>query len=781
MKRLIFIIPTILLFTCIVLSASVEDGTEIRQIKVLNAGKSPVDDKFVIAHINSKVGEKLDRMLLSRDVKALFDTGMFSSVNVFAEQSGDGAVLIYKVARKYKLESAPVIEGAKEYSEQRIIDELNLKKGDYVDDSILGIRSRKVIKLYNDDYYADTKVTWKIEETDAAQGIVKVRVMIDEGSRSRVVAMKFNGAKVLTQTELEDAMSMPAWWNPKWWIWKMPYEPGEIEAGRLAVRDLYRGRGYMEAEIGEAQLQKAKDGDLTLVFNVSEGIMYRIGRISVSGLTKYPESAVRDINEFKRLKTGEAASDQVIKDAAQAIRDYYGSRGYIETIVHPVLNPDRNKGVLDIEFKVAEGHLAWIRNIYIYGNGRTKDKVIRRELQVEPGDIFDEVRIRKSEKKIRNLNYFSSIRSYPQDTNLEGQKDLIIEVEEQSTGQFNMGIGFSSIDKAMIYAEISQANFDLFNPSHITGGGQKIMARVQYSDTRKDYNLSFIEPWFLDMKLSLGVDVYYNNVSYSGYDMVRDGVGVSLGKAFGEFNRVDLGYNIEKASLSDITDTNEYFTADKESFYFTRVEDTIESSLKLTLTHDRRDNPFIPTSGNRTRIYGAMTGGPLGFDTDYYKVGANFVQYIPLWSDHVLSLKLAYESVEPFGDTDEIPLSDKLFIGGGRTLRGFKYRDVGPKVTRTENGVIYHRTIGGNTFGMASAEYSIPIVSPIRFAFFYDTGNVWDDSFNSDLSSLAASAGFGIRFDVPGFPIRLDYGKIIEKDNELTRSEPIVFWVGYDF
>ncbi len=152
----------------------------------------------------------------------------------------------------------------------------------------------------------------------------------------------------------------------------------------------------------------------------------------------------------------------------------------------------------------------------------------------------------------------------------------------------------------------------------------------------------------------------------------------------------------------------------------------------------------------------------------------------------MLSLRASYDVVEEFGDTDEVPIDDRLFLGGGRTLRGFKYRDVGPKVTRTvdlDGGAteLYHKAIGGNSRFMATAEYSIPIVTPIRFALFYDTGNVWAEPYDVDMGDLASSWGGGLRFDVPGFPIRIDYADAIKKDDDLTRTESWVLWIGYDF
>jgi len=220
-----------------------------------------------------------------------------------------------------------------------------------------------------------------------------------------------------------------------------------------------------------------------------------------------------------------------------------------------------------------------------------------------------------------------------------------------------------------------------------------------------------------------------------------------------------------------------------ESFYFRRESDTMKSSLRTSLTHDTRDNPFVPTRGMRASVFGTVMGGPFNFDTDLYELGTRARQYVPLWFKHVVSLGARYETVEAFGATEDVSIEDRLFLGGGRTLRGFEYRDVGPKAVPRDAppGGSSYRPIGGRSLAMGSAEYAIPIVSHIRLATFYDIGNVWTDPYELDLNDLASSAGVGIRFDIPGFPIRIDRAWVIDFDDEYTDNDPWVFWIGFDY
>ncbi len=756
---------------------------KISAIEVRKAGPGPFNEAFVRAHIEFEEGEKFERYALSRDVKALMKTGRFSDVKIYAEEDGDDVKVIYEVVNRRVLSRAVEVRGQERFSDYHISALLNLEPGDYIDEAVVGRSALKVVQEYRRKNYPDARAEWKfVDETDQ-EGYAYLVFTVEEGKKAKVAGVAVSGNSAFSDYELGRLMKRPAWWNPFWWTRKRKLDGDEILTGRFAIREKYRDAGYLDAEVGDVLYSRNEEGNIILNFEVREGLQFRIRKVLISGVEGFPQSAIR---ERLSLKPGDIASSTAIRADVNAVRDFYGMRGYLDTVVRPVREPYGDEGELDLIIKVDEGKLCYVRRIDIEGNVRTRDKVLRRELPLDPGDVFNEVKVRAGEQRIKNLGYFSSVRSFPAATALEDQRDLIIEVEEQRTGQFMMGAGFSSIDRATVFMEISQGNFDLLNWPSFTGGGQKLKLSAQLGATRRDFLLSFTEPWFMDRKLRFGFDLYDRLVKYDDYHSRRSGGSVRLGKSLGGRGRIDAMYGIEKLAISDVADTNEYFTETGQSYFFEEEEDNVSSSLRLTYTHDTRNNPFIPGSGTRFRAYGGITGGPIGFDTDHYETGLSFVKYVPAVKDHVLSLKASYDVVEEFGDTLEVPLDDRLFAGGGRTLRGFRYRDVGPKVTREVEGAgggttIFHKPIGGSSRFLASAEYSIPLVTPVRFALFYDTGNVWSESYELDLKDLASSFGGGFRFDVPGFPIRIDFADVIEKDDDLTRTEAWVLWIGYDF
>jgi outer membrane protein insertion porin family len=455
----------------------------------------------------------------------------------------------------------------------------------------------------------------------------------------------------------------------------------------------------------------------------------------------------------------------------------------MDTYVQPRLDLRDKKGAVDVRFVVSEGRLTRIRDILVRGNSVTKDKVIRRELLVYPGEQYDGVRVRKSESRLKNLGFFSSVSSYDEPASATNQADLVFEVEEQRTGQLMAGVGFSSIDNLIGFAEVSQGNFDIAGRPFM-GAGQKIKLRTELGSRREEYSLSFVEPWFLDRKLSLGVDLYSNRRNDRDYDVLRQGGALGLGVPLGGPNRLDVKYRLEQVQIRDVADTNEYVVVnDGERHPFTYEDPKrVASSLSTTWSRDTRDNYFVPTRGYRTYVQGTLMGGPLGFDTDLYDLEAGGNLYVPLWWKHVLGFRARAEVVDAYGDTEEVPISERLFAGGARTVRGFRYRWVGPKAERAD-GVPTYRPAGGQSLALAGAEYTAPIpgIPHFRFATFYDVGNVWYDPYEFDFGDLASGAGLGLRLDIPGFPIRFDYAWPIKKDDPRSKTENWSFWIGYGF
>ena len=432
--------------------------------------------------------------------------------------------------------------------------------------------------------------------------------------------------------------------------------------------------------------------------------------------------------------------------------------------------------------------------------------MIRRELAVSPGETFDMVRVKRSKQRLEGLQYFEKVDARPEATDIPNRQNLVVSVDEKNTGNLSLGAGFSSVDAIVGFAEISQGNFDLFHPPTFTGGGQKFRLRVQMGTQRQDYVVSFIEPWFLGRKLSLGVDLYYRKLAFESigniYDVVRAGGRVSLTRALGSDYLIgSVSYTLENLgillnpgfhgpTLAGVAGQGPFgdpgSPAGPGPGPTARVvpgnvpnaiamEDGYHllSRIGTSLAYDTRNSVQLPNRGQRTEFTAELVGGPIGGDEGFYKLELKSAWYFPgLFSGHVLEVVGRTGVAESFISGD-VPFYDRYYLGGLYSLRGFHYRGISPR----EPG--YSEPIGGDTYWFGSAEYSVPIIPKLRFALFYDVGNVAAAPYSFNFENFNSNWGLGLRLNLPIGPLRLDYGIPITHDQYNDGSGRFQFGVGY--
>jgi outer membrane protein insertion porin family len=756
-------------------------------IRIVSGGPLSVDRSYVLAHVAVTNGEAYSRMAAGRDVTTLLKTGRFSDVAALVEEVPGGVALTYRVVPKPKLGQPVSLTGTKAIRASKVLDELNLQPGDWVDEPLLGQRAKQVEELYRREGYANAMVTGSLTLTDTNAGLCAVSFSVQEEEPARLRSVVFTGNEAVSDGKLRSLLNLPAWWNPWYYFRKPNFDSADMNFRREDVRNYYRDLGYLDAKIAPLVTAPTSYGRLRLTVAVEEGPLYRVGGVQIRGVKLFP---LEEVSKACVLKRDDTAAMTAIRTSAKAIRDFYGSRGYIRTVVDPVLTP-AGPGVMDVRFEVREGRLTMVGDVIIRGNEVTREKVIRREVNVYPGEIFNEVKAAQTERRLMGLNYFENVVSYPVATAAAGTNDLVIEVLEKPTGLFTVGAGFSSVDSLMGYIEISQGNFDLLGWPRFIGGGQRLKLSLRAGTDMSDYSLSLTEPWFLNRPLSLSVEGYLTSRSYSEYDVKRTGGSTALAFPVPFSSRLEIRYRLERVVMSDVADTNLYTDVDGSTFYYTEEGGRTESSISALLSRDRRDSVFVPTRGSRVSFSATLMGGPMGFDTDLYALALKGEQHVPLWFKHVLSFRASADVEETYGDTDEVPISERFFCGGPRTVRGIKYRDAGPKAYQTltnPDGSPYYDIVprGGQTLLLASAEYTIPLGVPnIRFAGFFDAGSLAVDPYDFSCKELVWGTGVGIRLDIPGFPVRLDYAlkTSVQTDREIddTGTERWSFWIGYGF
>jgi len=553
------------------------------------------------------------------------------------------------------------------------------------------------------------------------------------------------------------------------------------------VKEFYQNHGYIDVEVKEVRKER-ENGPMIITIAITEGTQYHVGKISISG---YKATTEQKIRALLKMKEGAVYSPKALHDDAKAVADAYGSGGYVDTLIVPEGTP-AGPGRIDVHYKIEEGDRFFVQRINVVGNTRTKDKVIRREVLIAPGDVFNTVRVDVSKKRLENLGYFSKVETYPDDTGVAGRKDLTVQVEEKRTGSFSFGGGFSTVDQLVGFAELTQGNFDLQNWPAFTGAGQKFRLRVQYGTERKDFILIVTEPWFLDRPFSVSGQVFYSEANYlsSLYDQRDYGFVLEARKPLNSYMYGTLGYRLERLDIFNVASSISQDLAQE-------LGAQTKSQIYTSVVFDRRDNPLLTRTGQRVTISPYVAGGFLGGNDQIYGWNMEASQYFHMWWDTILLLNGEIATVNNWGGGSDVRIFDRLFLGGSNNLRGFDYRDVGPKDFNKE-------PLGGKSMARTTVEWTFPIIEKARGAIFYDIGFVnpdaWDFSEQTQFipakprpigskkpprvpisyNNIASDFGVGIRLDLPIGPLRLDYGIPVQKAGT-TGSGKFNFSVGYQF
>jgi outer membrane protein insertion porin family len=546
------------------------------------------------------------------------------------------------------------------------------------------------------------------------------------------------------------------------------------------IKELYQDNGYADVQVTDVRIDHLDKKNIAVTIYITEGAQYHVGTLSIQGLHVVTEPNFRKVI---KVTEGKIFSPQKLQKDIKSVEDAYGVAGYADAKVNVETVPS-GPAVVNLSYKVDEGIQSFVEHINISGNTRTKDKVIRREIVLSPGDVFDTVRVDISKKRLEGLQYFERVDTYASDTVVPGRKDLNVVVQEKRTGSLNFGLGFSSTDGLVGFAELSQGNFDITNWRTFTGGGEKFRARVQLGTLRKDASIELTEPYFLDQRLSLGGRLFFDSSNYYSdvYDQRNYGFDIFLRKPITNFLSARLDYTIQKIDIynlsSDITDELQQLIREGG-------ESNVESRLTIGLTYDTRDSAFLTRKGTRVDFSTYVAGGFMGGSVQIYGFDLEGSQYFHLPYDTIFLVNGEIAVASTWGSQNIVPIYDRVYLGGANNLRGFKFRDVGPK---DNNG----NAIGGGTLGRFTLEYTVPIIERVRAAVFYDGGFVnagsWSfgpqkvqNSKGRSSAGFAQDIGVGVRLDLPIGPIRLDYGFPVQKDSFNSKSGQFQFSVGYQF
>ncbi len=737
-------------------------GPVVKSIVISYVGAQTISRDRVLANLKTKVGDPYSERAAEEDVRALFATGDVANVRIFAEPQDDG-VKVTVLLQGRAVVTEILIEGAETINPQRLRRDLSFKVGDRLDEEQVERSRQKMLDMYQERNFGGVEITYRVETNDRT-GDSRVIYTVNEGAKQVVKRIDFVGNDSVEAKDLRKAMvtktaNLLSIFNKSGRL-----ITSQLQEDRDAIRGVYQNQGFADVQVTDVQVVPMSGDAVELIFTIKEGPQYNVSQMSLSGVNVITPDELK----AKLVMTdGSLYTPKGLSEDTKTIRDFYGTQGYIDASIIPEISP-AGRGQVNVTYRVDEGTQSFINLVNIQGNTRTKDRVIRRELAVLPGDIYDTVLVDVSRQRLENLNYFSQVQTVPSDTMIPGRKDLNVIVEEKRTGSFNFGAGFSTIDSLVGFAEVQQTNFDIFGWPSFVGGGQRFRIRGQYGIERADAVVSFTEPWFLGYQLSLGTELYYRQASFLSplYSQSNYGGVVQLRKPLTQFLALNAEYRLEGIDIYNIDNDAPLQISSQEGLY-------TRSAVTGGITFDSRDSLFLTRRGTYVNLTGFVAGGGLGGDVQDYGISLEGSHYISLPWDFIFLAKGQLATVSTWGDADEVYIFDRLFLGGANNLRGFNFREVGPNV----DGDYY----GGNSLGYMTLEMTFPIISRVRGAVFTDAGMVNENSWEFDTGGYNADYGIGIRLDLPIGPIRIDYGIPVVYDSNNGPPGKIQFNIGYQF
>ena len=728
------------------------EGQTITEVTIRYQGAKTVDEARLRNLMISKTGTIYRAESLDNDIKSLYESGLIEDVRFLAEPAGSGVNLIAEVTTRPALGGVGFV-GNSIFTDQKLAKECKVKAGGTLSDEQILEARRNIEKYYQGYGYPDVTVTHRMQAT-GQEGLSDLIFVIDEGQKNEVRKIIFEGNTAFTSLELRKEMKVKekGWFS---WLTKSgKFESNQLDTDLDTVLDYYRTRGYLRVSCPGISRVPVGDGSVDLVIAITEGDRYTVGAVGFGKMTVFTSA---ELYPSLTLVGESPYSSKKMRADITMVRSFYGSRGYADVLVTPDIS-DAGPNRVNITYKITEGSRFRVGRVNITGNTKTKDKVIRREIPLKPGDQFNSVELDTTKLRLENLQYFAEVQANGSPGGA-GYRDVNVLVEEKATGSVGVGVGFSSIDSVVGFLTLEQTNFDITNPWNFTGGGQRFGMNIRAGTERRDFSVSLVEPWFMDQQLALGGELFYKESSYFSdyYDQTNAGGALSLRKPLGPKSSLKGEYRLEYVNIdSDVTDTS-YFTSqgvpdgnNSELSQYQIGGDFLRSALGLNFVYDNRDSNIQPRGGNKVDI--GMTFAGLGGDVQAFTVSAQGQQYWNLKWDTVLTLNGELAVVDGFDG--EVPIFERMFLGGGRTLRGFEFRNVGPR----DNGYT-DSVYGGNSLGYVTVEYSVPIIETVRAVAFYDTGFVNAGSWDMSPSDLYGDVGLGIRLKLPisPLPLALDY------------------------
>ncbi|MCI0589647.1 MAG: BamA/TamA family outer membrane protein [Planctomycetes bacterium] len=767
-------------------------------VEVVVEGNKTTSTKVILDLLGTRPGRPLDRRELERDLKDLW-TRLRIRAEVEQEPVPGGVRLVFHVEEAPKLREI-AFRGNRAFGREKLLEAAEIVPGQALDEiSVARVRAG-LERFHREEGYLFAEVRARVER-DAQRVIFEV----SEGPLVRVRDVRIEGNRAFPAgtflglgKNLRGVMQL----RGGWFLFRgSEFKERVLKEDLISIRRFYRAEGYRDAQVEVRDLLFSEDRtqvDVELL--VEEGPRYVVSSVEIEGNRAFPRE---ELLPLLRLKPGMPLTAEAVGADIFALTRYYGERGYpFHPSIHDGFQVGRPEELYDettaraaLRYRIREGERTRLRAIEILGNAATLDPVIRRELNVYPGEYVNTTELTRSIAQLDGLRYFTDASGLPSttykfvDTGEPGWKDLRIEVEEGQTGNFLFGGGVSSVDGAFVSVSLLKRNADLLHPPSslgsalreivegraFHGGGQDVQIELAPGTRLSLYRVHFHEPdLFGDHieRTSFTFNVERRLRGFSGlYAEEREGINVAFGRSFTRQSGVEVAARVEQVDVDDVDAGAPEPLFDQELLGTQGMR-----SARIDLVHAHLDVPVEPTQGFTVRGRYELVGGPLGGDFDFHHVYLTGRGYLRLAEDErgrprVLSGQLQFAWKHAFSDTEGVPYTERLFAGGPATVRGFDFRGIGPK----ENS----EPSGGEAMALGSAEYRFPIYSTavpgrleevelVRGRLFLDAGLLGLDLSDDTFGELRLASGVGVLIRLPFapmLPITLDFGVPLRKES----------------
>lgn len=738
-------------------------------VEVRVEGNRRVEVEAVKRALRNKQGRPFDPLRTADDLKSLWSLNYFSDIELLVQRLPQGIAYVVRVTERPSVREVK-LEGNDEISKDDFKDTIDIKPYSILDESAVRRNLKKIQDKYVEKGFFLADVTYELRPV---KGLTEVDVafVIRENAKVMVKEIIFLGANKVAPEDLKGVMQTREGGYLSFLTSEGTYREEIFQRDLQVIQAAYYDRGFINVKVDKPSVTLS--GDKRFIFisiKIDEGEPYNIGKIDFSGDLV---ASKEDLHKKMTSKAGDVFNRSLLARDIQAITDIYYDQGYAYANITPVTPVNPQARTIDLTFDVQKGQQVTIERIDIVGNTKTRDKVIRRQLRVYEGELFNGSGMRRSKELVTRLGFFETVEVSQKPGSDNEHVVVQVEIKEKSTGTFQVGLGFSNVENFIFTAQVAQNNF--------LGWGQSVSASAQVSSLRQFIQLSFYDQYFLDTDFIFATDLYRTQADYFGFIRQATGGSVTLGYNILEEVMVNAAYTLE------YVDVQQGSTADGSLLDARGFRSGRTSSVRLSAQWDHRDNRLFPTKG--WLFYGSAEFAPtfFGGTFNFNRYTGYARGYYPLPFGIVAKANAQIGYIQTLDYQNQLPFSENYYLGGINTVRGYTLRTISPcsfRISRPDSSPVC-RSVGGNKQIFFNVEIEFPIFEKvgIRGVVFADAGNAFADDarffeekkYNLPLG-LFWSIGFGFRWFSPIGPLRFEWGIPFNRRNDvIPADQPVLF------